>query len=214
MVTKPRATATVKHLRPELPRPPKRVARLPLDKRGYPIPWFAARFDSEPDFRVYDPLKFTRAVRERLCWVCGDRLSAVNYFVISPYDAVHRTSTEPPCHQDCAEFSVKACPFLTRAEVRRRTAGLPDESFEAAGVVTERPPGIIVIWATLSYDVVPAPGGVVCALGDTTAVRWFKGGRPATRADVLAVVEAEFPGLGLGRDEVGAVMRLFDRATL
>ena len=33
---------------------------------------------------------------------------------------MNRTSAEPPSHRDCAEFAVKACPFLTQRELTRR----------------------------------------------------------------------------------------------
>jgi hypothetical protein len=197
--------------RKELPRPSRRIARLPLDKRGYPIPWFAARFQGEPDFRVYDPAKFSRALKERRCWVCGEKLGAYGYFVVSPYCVVSRTSTEPPCHEECAEFSVQGCPFLTGAEVRRRAAALPEESFEAAGLVVEESPAVVAIWATLGYEVVATERGPVCKLGDPVSCRWFKQGRKATRSEVLEAIERDFPALGLGQSERDLVMRLYDR---
>jgi hypothetical protein len=200
-------------LRPELPVPSRRIRRLPVDKRGYPIPWFVARFDGEPDFRVFDQNKFVRAVKERRCWVCGDKLSAFNYFVISPYCAVTRSSTEPPCHEDCAEFSVRACPFLTRPEMHRRTALLPELSFEGAGAPVAQSPGVILIWATLTYEAVPAAKGAVCKLGEPMSCRWFKEGRKATRQEVLAAVNDTFPDLGMSQRDVAAALSLYDRTT-
>jgi hypothetical protein len=206
-----REAFAVVRLRPELPHPPRRIARLPLDKRGYPTPWFAARINGEPDFRIYDQAKFSRALKERRCWVCGDKLGAFNYFVLSPYCTVTRTSTEPPCHEECAEFSARACPFLTRPEMRRRDALLPEQAYEAAGEVLEQSPGVVLVWATLTSQAVPTPKGVVCKLGDPMSVRWYKEGRPATRQDVQAAVSQTFPELGYGAREAESVLLLYDK---
>jgi hypothetical protein len=50
------------------------MSDLPVDERGFPVPWFVAWFDGKPEFRAMDGLKWIRAVREHLCWVCGGRL--------------------------------------------------------------------------------------------------------------------------------------------
>ena len=197
-------------IRPELPRLPKRIARLPVGKRGYPVPWFVARFDGEPDFRVYDSGKLIKACQERRCWVCGEALGAFNYFVLSPVCAVNRTSTEPPCHEDCAEFSAKACPFLTRPTMHRRTAGLPEETFEAAGIVFDSSPGVVLVWATLTYEIVRAAKGVEFKIGEPVNCRWFAEGRSATREDVLASIDSLFPSAGLKAGEAERLMRLFE----
>jgi hypothetical protein len=38
-------------LRPELTELPLRMRGLPLDERGYPVPWFVAWIDGKPEFR-------------------------------------------------------------------------------------------------------------------------------------------------------------------
>src|SRR5712691_10615834 len=81
---------------------PGRITRLPRNKVGYPVPWFAARIDGQPDFRVIRPGGIQIALRQKLCWTCGipflrqeDRA-----FVIGPMCAVNRVSAEPPSHED------------------------------------------------------------------------------------------------------------------
>jgi hypothetical protein len=121
---------------------PDRVARLPLDDRGYPVPWFVQWLDAQdreappgqgrPEFRIMDATKLRVAIRERRCWVCGDVLGRHLAFVIGPMCALNRISAEPPNHRDCAEYAAKACPFLARPHARRRDAGLP------ASVVDDR----------------------------------------------------------------------------
>ena len=53
---------------------PLRLRKLPLDPRGYPVPWFVAWVDGVPEFRAVDGRKFVQAVRAKLCWVCGEPL--------------------------------------------------------------------------------------------------------------------------------------------
>src|SRR5262245_17927108 len=98
---------------------PARMARLPISPAGYPVPWFVATIKGEPDFRVIGPDKIARAVRADLCWLCGQTLGRFKAFVGGPMCAVNRTSAEPPSHRECAEYAVRACPFLTRPRMRR-----------------------------------------------------------------------------------------------
>src|SRR5215831_18617572 len=123
-------------LRPELPPLPRRMKALPVD-RGYPVPWFVEWIDGVPDFRIMDGRKLVRAVRERLCWVCGQPLGSFLAFTVGPMCAVNRISSEPPSHRDCAVFSAKACPFLTRPTMRRREAGRPEEAEQPGGMMID-----------------------------------------------------------------------------
>ena len=101
---------------------PSRIARLPTD-RGFPVPWFVAWIDGKPDFRVIAPGRVAEAVNKGKCWVCGGTLFGTRAYVVGPMCAVNRTSAEPPSHRDCARYSAKACPFLSRPTMRRRDAG-------------------------------------------------------------------------------------------
>src|SRR5262245_54991717 len=118
--------APMNRLRPDLPPLPSRIAGLPIDpERGYPVPWFVAWHDGKPEFRTADGRKFRQAIRDRLCWVCGQPLGRHLVFVIGPMCTVNRVTVEPPCHLDCAEFSVRACPFLSKPQMTRRENDLP-----------------------------------------------------------------------------------------
>src|SRR6267154_1896953 len=99
---------------------PKRSAELPRDERGYPVPWFVEWIDGKPDFRVMDSDKLVEAIKYKRCWVCGGPLGHYKVFTIGPMCMVNRTSAEPPSHRDCAEFSVRNCPFLTTPDMHRR----------------------------------------------------------------------------------------------
>lgn len=58
-------------MRPELEKLPERMRNLPVDGRGYPVPFFVAWKDGKPEFRAMDNLKFFDCMNRRLCWVCG-----------------------------------------------------------------------------------------------------------------------------------------------
>ena len=105
-------------LKPEMP---ARIARLPKFK-GIPVPFYA---DDNGDARE-------RAVSEchleQLCWICGTKLGAFKAFVTGVVNGVTRLVQEPPCHQDCAEWS---------ARVALSDSGEP-----------------IMVWVTRSYEAI------------------------------------------------------------
>ena len=57
---------------------PERIARLPLDKRGFPVPWFVQWDDGVPNFPVMDPDKFRLAISFNRCWCCGQPMAAMD----------------------------------------------------------------------------------------------------------------------------------------
>ena len=117
------------------PHVPPRMQRRPVDHRGFPVPWFAAVIDGEPDFRVADHAKWRLALKQRLCWVCGEKLGVHVAYVLGPMCVVNRVTSEPGCHLECAEFSVQACPFLTKPRMRRNDKSLPDATMDPAEIM-------------------------------------------------------------------------------
>jgi hypothetical protein len=186
------------------PHIPVYMRNLPLDRKGRPVPWFAAWIGGEPDFRLVAPGKMQQALRGNgRCWVCGNEFGRWDEraFVIGPMCAVNRISAEPPSHRDCAEWAVRACPFLTRPHMRRREAGLPAELGEPAGIMIDRNPGIAVTWTTRLPRTFRDPaGGTLFNIGEPessigTSVGWWCEGRAATRAEVLDAIDAGLPAL-------------------
>lgn len=168
-----------------------------LDHRGYPVPWFVQWIDGVPDFRVMDGAKLRRALRDRLCWVCGEKLGKYLTFVIGPMCAVNRTTAEPASHRDCAIFSATACPFLTLPKAQRREANLP-EGGVVAGNMISRNPGVTCLWTTLDYrpfraDRNDGAEGVLLEIGEPTEVLWYTQCREATRAEVLESIHSGLP---------------------
>jgi hypothetical protein len=187
---------------------------LPLDARGYPIPWFVyIDQDGKEDFRIIGPGKIAAAVKKDLCWICGRPLGRIKAFVIGPMCAINRVSAEPPSHLDCARFAATACPFLTRPLAKRREEGLPEEKF-VAGMMIARNPGVTLVWSCLRYKLVfPDGGGVLFDVGNATRADWYANGRKATRAEVLASIESGFPILREAAEKDGffALKELADR---
>jgi hypothetical protein len=87
------------------PNAPPAIQALPLDRRGFPVPWFIKWFDGQPDFRVADREKMALAVRHGRCWICGKPMGRMKCFVIGPMCAVNRISSEPPSHPRPARSS-------------------------------------------------------------------------------------------------------------
>lgn len=174
---------------------PDRIKRLPVDKRGYPVPWFVAWINGEPDFRVVDPDKVVDAVQHSLCFICGQPLGRYKAFVIGPMCAINRVSSEPPSHRECAVFSAQACPFLTNPKQVRRETALPDQIKDPGGLVIERNPGVSLVWVTTKYKPFKAPGGVLYDVGEPEETIWFVKGRTATREEILHSIETGLPTL-------------------
>lgn len=181
-------------LRPELPPLPPRMRGLPIDERGYPVPYFVAIIDGRPDHRVADAAKRTLCMRFRRCWLCGGPLGVFEAFVVGPMCIVNRVSSEPASHRECAEYAIKACPFLMRPKAHRREAGMPEDRSHA-GFMIERNPGVTALWMTKGTRFFKSGNGVLVDIGEPTEVLWFCEGRGATRAEVLESIETGMPAL-------------------
>lgn len=171
-------------LRKGLPLLPERVQKLPLDHRGYPIPWFVGTVEGKRDFRVADGRKRVIAVNQKRCWVCGEPLGKNFAFVIGPMCAVNRNTSEPPSHVDCATFAARACPFLClpKSEYRK-----PPEGGKMLVGSLEGNPGACAVWITKSYKPYIVPGTKaewLIRIGPATEVLWFAEGKMASRAQI------------------------------
>lgn len=171
---------------------PSRMSVLPRNEKGFPIPFFAEEVNGVRDFRVVSAEKMIRAVRANLCWVCGQPMGAHKAFVIGPMCGINRTISDPPSHRDCAIFSAKNCPFLSRPMAQRRVGGLPDSAQDAPGFGLKRNPGAVGVWVTKSFRPFrpgAGNGGILFNIGDPEEVLWFANGREATRQEVEHSVE-------------------------
>lgn len=196
-------------MRPELEPLPSRMLNLPLDGRGYPVPWFVDWIDGKPEFRAMDGGKWIRAIRYHLCWVCGGVMGKFKTFVAGPMCGINRTSSEPPNHLECAQWSARNCPFLNNPEMTRREKGGIEhmDLKSVGGFGITRNPGVTMLWTCKDFMVwTPPSGGRLIQMGEAEHVEWYKCGKLATREDVLASIDSGYPALvAVAATEKGAM---------
>jgi hypothetical protein len=182
-------------MREGLPQAPLNIQALPLDARGFPIPWFVyIDDDGKEDFRIIGPGKLGGAFKKGLCWICGQPIGRLKTFVIGPMCAINRVSAEPPSHLECATYAAKACPFLTRPLAKRNDRDLPEGHQPAPGIAILRNPGVTLVWACLTYKpFFPDGGGVLFKIGNPLRTNWYANGREATCQEVAESIESGFP---------------------
>jgi hypothetical protein len=180
---------------------PQRLAGFPLNDEGYPIPYFVPYVEGRPEFRAMDPEKFTHAIRHRKCWLCGGQLGKHLCFPIGPMCAITRTTAEPPSHLECAEYAVRACPFLTQPRMRRNEQDLP-ENIGNAGIAIKRNPGVTLLWTTLSYKLFSAGKGYLFRIGDPEHIEGYAQGRAALPSELAGSILTGYPTLeSMAREE-------------
>lgn len=180
-------------LRRSLPPLPRRMRSLPVDPRGYPVPFFVGRLtpDGPLDFRIADRAKFAACVNDRRCWLCGQALGRWTTFVTGPMCTINRVSAEPPCHYECALFAAQACPFLSLPKSKRNDSGIPsdDADLRPPGEFIKGNPGITALWSTQApYALVEVDRGVLFRMPTFERLEWWTEGRPATEAEALAAI--------------------------
>jgi hypothetical protein len=180
---------------------------LPTDPRGFVVPWFTPWDASEGCWRfdAADATKVVRAVRGKLCWICGKGLWRNLGFVIGPMCAINRVSSEPPSHCECASYAVKVCPFLTRPRMRRSPRD--EDAVNPGGIMLERNPGVSLLWVTRSYRVMPRER--LFQVGEPIRVEAWSEGRAATAAETIESIRTGLPALiELDRDDPEAMIEL------
>lgn len=199
---------------------PERIAKLPRDpERGYPVPWFVAWIDGKPVFKAADAGKLASAIKFRRCWICAQQLGKWLSFVVGPMCTVNRVSAEPPMHRDCAHYSVRVCPFLLNPKQKRSPKPITSQQepdlklVQPGGIMLERNPGVMALWVTHSYQLVPDhQGGFVLSMGPPTELSWFAEGRLATRQEVLAAIDSGYPLLeNLAKEDGPAALALLQK---
>src|SRR5271170_1064489 len=79
---------------------------------GMPVPAIVKWVNGKPDFRQIDPDAYLRSYRYKLCAVCGTKLGLSCYWVGGPGCVESHYFADGPMHEQCAELSVRLCPFL------------------------------------------------------------------------------------------------------
>jgi hypothetical protein len=195
---------------------PARLARRPVNDRGFPVPWFVSFRDGDWDFVNLDPEKIAIAYRQQTCWLCGEKLGQFKSFVIGPMCSINRVTSEPAQHKDCSEYAVRSCPFLVRPNTKRNTKATMAPG-NIPGIHLDHNPGASLIWTTKSYKPIRVDHGVLFELGDPVDVSWWAHGRKATRAEIDAAIAKGIPRLRQaaamqGRGSIAELERYLARA--
>jgi hypothetical protein len=186
-----------------------RIASLPVAENGYPVPWFVGWVDGKPEFRASDPDKRVRAVKESLCWVCGEVLGVRKAFVTGPMCCINRTTAEPPSHYDCAVWSMQNCPILNGLKSKRRH----DEQFEKVatgdvpGHMIEAIPKAMAIWICRDFQLFAdgqGKGGWLIRMAEPVdGLEFWKDGKRATFEQIQEALAYGLPTLQKIADEAG-----------
>lgn len=213
----PSETTRPTKLRDGLPTLPAGMKDRPIDHRGYPVPWFVTLRDEKGnhEFRVLDPARYVEALRRKVCWICGGKLPKRIAFAVGPMCGVNRVSAEPPQHIECAIFAAKACPFMLLPKARRREHGIPEKaSMHEMGLA--RNPGVMLIWVTEKFQVIPDAHSPLIRMGNPLGVTFWAEGRTATRAEIDESMRTGCPTLRNMAEREGALAeyeRMLDRFT-
>lgn len=194
---------------------PMRMRELPRDpSRGnVPVPWFVEWVDGKPEFRAMNPYKWRQALMQSLCWVCGQKMGPEKVFVAGPMCGINRTSSEPPSHYRCAQWSALNCPFLANPRMVRRE----DQTFNgemlrenSPGIALSRNPGVTMLWVTRYFTLFPdGMGKQLIEMGEPSNVEWYCERRVATRIEVFRSIETGLPALAaIARLEEGGLDHL------
>lgn len=168
---------------------PDCMAGRPVDRRGFPVPWFVTVKDENGDwdFAQVEKTRWDAAFEYNRCWVSGEPLGAYKSFVSGPLGVVNLIAGDPPVKKELALWSVKVCPFLSRPLARRSEKDLGDITVSAhQGFAVNRNPGVTAIYTTKSHARV---NSAVVRMGPLEDITWWCQGRPATRTEVQASLD-------------------------
>jgi hypothetical protein len=97
---------------------PDRIKALPVDKRGYPIP-FVVLIDNEgtPHFKVNDERKNIECMEKKICHICGQPLKGEYWFIGGQLSAYHPKGVfnDGAVHYECGLFALHTCPYLANS---------------------------------------------------------------------------------------------------
>lgn len=103
---------------------PERMAILPKDRRGYPVPVILA-YDSTgtPKFQINDDRKVEWCLAQHTCAICGQAMHPFDRWMVGgPLSAFHEYGAyiDTPTHKLCLEYALQVCPYLVHNNYRNR----------------------------------------------------------------------------------------------
>lgn len=94
---------------------PERMKALPIDRRGFPIPWIVYRdLDGLPHFAINQEHLRHQCVNDDLCSICKGKLLRGRWWVGGALSAFHQHGAfiDPPMHNECAHYALQVCPYI------------------------------------------------------------------------------------------------------
>ena len=79
---------------------------------GMPVPAVVKWIGDKPDFRQVDQQEYLRHFKHKLCSICGTKLGLSCYWIGGENCKDQHYFIDGPMHKECAELSIKLCPFL------------------------------------------------------------------------------------------------------
>lgn len=140
---------------------PARIAALPRDDRGYPIPYIVLRdLDDKPQFAANDMRLVRDAVADDLCHVCGQELDAWVWFLGGVGSAFLNGDAgqyaDGPMHQECMRFAVQYCPHIAGKMTKALAPSLVPRLREQAKVISPTARVVLAAQDTTSIPGVPS----------------------------------------------------------
>jgi hypothetical protein len=102
---------------------PRRMASLPRDPRGYPIPVIVWRDpEGRPHFTINSEAQRAFSVIDGTCSICGQPLLLERWFVGGPVSAFDPNGAyaDPPMHRECLHYALRVCPYLAAPNYGKR----------------------------------------------------------------------------------------------
>lgn len=167
---------------------PYRLAKRPRDHRGLVIP-FTQFIDAngKPDFRVLDRERAARAVRRRLCSICGVQMRGNVFFIGGPRCVENGYFYDPAMHRECAIYAMTTCPHLARSKGRYA----PDTTMPSE-------PGVVLIAGMMDISKKAEWFGLMQAKG-------YRGGQDMSG---MLIIKADMPWVTVEQWRDGQVMEL------
>lgn len=126
---------------------PPKIAALPRDARGYPIPYIVLRdADGNAILGANDYVRVVKSIRDRLCHVCGQPLGKTVWLVGGPASALangdHGAWGDGPLHDVCMRYAMAVCPYLAHRTVKPMAEITERRATEAGATMLPDIPGI------------------------------------------------------------------------
>lgn len=188
---------------------PARVARLPRDKHGYPIPYIVS-YDTNglPLFTVNDSEIHRRCLNKKLCAICGERLTKELWFAGGPQSAFHPNGMyfDSAMHHECVTYAMQVCPYLSMSKFKGITQDKREKLQERMGaiplvdvtVIPDKPELFVVVMA-YGQSIRPSADitlRYIKPLRPYHAVEYWRQGQQLSNSEGLEMVK-QIPGLDL-----------------